>query len=372
MTSKADQLAGSAAFANARAAGSRRATFEASIGGGADEAASDLPITVISNNPDNPRDHLRNLEETEDSVRQVGVLLPIVVATVDAYLAKRPHRQGDVQAGASHIVVDGHRRLEAARRVGLATIPVRVDDARVATDETLLEAAFIANYHRDDMTELEEANALQQLVTFYGNQKQAAKRLGIPTATLSTKLSLLKLSPELQADLVTGVRRVEHVRNLGKLSPEEQRAKADERAATADRRRSAPVSAVAPTPAPEPTSASTDPVEPKIHGVNSEAEPPRGPAASVPAPAAPPRDRKAQGDEQATVRVVERPKPDEAITPVRQDAHAADGPWENWEALAEEIIKRMKPDHVRRLTVRLIAFNTDQAEAADAAARVND
>lgn len=372
MTSKADQLGGSAAFAGARAAGSRRATFEASIGGGGAEAVSDLPVTVISNNPDNPRDHLRNLEETEDSVRQVGVLLPIVVATVDAYLAKRPHRQGDIQAGASHIVVDGHRRLEAARRVGLATIPVRVDDARVATDETLLEAAFIANYHRDDMTELEEANALQQLVTFYGNQKQAAKRLGIPTATLSTKLSLLKLSPELQADLVTGVRKVEHVRNLGKLSPEEQKVKADERAAAADGRRSASASVLAPKPAPEPTPASADPVEPQIHGVNSEAEPPAVEAASVPAPAAPPRDREAKGDDQATARVVERRKPDEAIAPVRQDAPVADGPWEDWEALAEEIIKRMKPDHIRRLTVRLIAFNTDQAKAADAAARGSD
>lgn len=372
MTSKADQLAGSAAFAGARAAGTRRATFEASIGGGSTEAVSDLPVTVISNNPDNPRDHLRNLEETEDSVRQVGVLLPLVVATVDAYLAKRPHRQGDVQAGASHIVVDGHRRLEAARRVGLATIPVRVDDARVATDEALLEAAFIANYHRDDMTELEEANALQQLVAFYGNQKQAAKRLGIPTATLSTKLSLLKLSPELQADLVTGVRKVEHVRNLGKLSPEEQRAKADERAAAAEERRSASASAVAPKPTPEPTPTSAHPVEPKIHGVNSEAEPPTVPTASVPAPATPPRDRDAKGDDQATVRVVERPKPDEAITPVRQDAPAANGPWEDWEALAEEITKRMKPDHIRMLTVRLLAFNTDQTETSGATAGASE
>ncbi|GGP84268.1 hypothetical protein GCM10010247_67090 [Streptomyces calvus] len=72
--------------------------------------------------------------------------------------------------------------------MGLATIPVRVDDARVSTDETLLEAAFVANYHSDDMTDLEEAHALQQLVEYYGSQTKAAKRLGIPQATISSKL----------------------------------------------------------------------------------------------------------------------------------------------------------------------------------------
>ncbi|MFG2359451.1 ParB/RepB/Spo0J family partition protein [Streptomyces sp. NPDC048521] len=194
---------------------------------------TELPVTLISDNPDNPRNHLRNLDETVETVREVGIILPIVVATVDAYLRDRPDRANDLDDGAQYVVVDGHRRLEASRRVGLAVIPVRVDNARVATDETLLEAAFIANYHRDDMTDLEEAHALQQLVEYYGSQTKASKRLGIAQSTLASKLSLLKLTPELQKDLMTGERRVEHVRNLGKLSPEEQKAKADERAEVA-------------------------------------------------------------------------------------------------------------------------------------------
>ncbi|MEV7004106.1 ParB/RepB/Spo0J family partition protein [Streptomyces sp. NPDC093982] len=235
--SKADTLGNSSAFGAARTArSSRRTAINNAIGG--DEAASaaitELPLTLISDNPDNPRDHLRNLDETVQTVHEVGVLLPIIVATVDAYLRERPGRASDLDDGAKYLVIDGHRRLEAARRVGLATIPVRVDNARVATDEALLEAAFVANYHRDDMTDLEEAHALQALVDYYGNQTKASKRLGIPQATISTKLSLLKLSPELQKDLVSGTRTVEHVRNLGKLSPAEQKQKADERAA-ADR-----------------------------------------------------------------------------------------------------------------------------------------
>lgn len=83
------------------------------------------------------------------------------------------------------------------------------------------------------MTDLEEANALKSLVDYYGSQTKAAKRLGVPQATLSIKQSLLKLSPELHADLVAGTRKVEHVRNLGKLSPKEQQKKKDERAEAA-------------------------------------------------------------------------------------------------------------------------------------------
>lgn len=234
--SKADTLGSAPAFGAARGArSSRRNLIDQTIAGeeSTTAAITELPVTVISDNPDNPRDHLRNLDETVHSVHEVGIIIPIAVATVDAYLRNRPDRADELDAGAQYIVVDGHRRLEAARRVGMATIPVRVDNGRVATDETLLEAAFVANYHRDDMTDLEEAHALKTLVDYYGSQTRAAKRLGIPQNTISSKLSLLKLAPELQKDLVTGARKVEHVRNLGKLSPEDQKAKADERAETA-------------------------------------------------------------------------------------------------------------------------------------------
>lgn len=187
-------------------------------------------------NPDNPRNHLRNLEETVGSVREIGVVVPIVVATTDAYLRDRPERSGDLDEGAHYVVVDGHRRLEAARRAGLATIAVWVDDGRVSTDEALLETAFVANYHRDDRTDIEEAHALKQLVDYYGSQTKAARRVGLPQATISSKLSLLKLTPDLQKDLMTGTRRVERVRNLGKLPPDEQKARADERAEAARRK----------------------------------------------------------------------------------------------------------------------------------------
>ncbi|MFE4052914.1 ParB/RepB/Spo0J family partition protein [Streptomyces sp. YIM B13518] len=291
--SKADTLGSAPAFGAARGArSSRRNLIDKTIAGEESTAAAltELPVTLISDNPDNPRNHLRNLDETVQSVREVGIIIPIAVATVEAYLRNRPERAAELDAGAQYIVVDGHRRLEAARRVGMATIPVRVDNGRVATDEALLEAAFVANYHRDDMTDLEEAHALKGLVDYYGSQTKAAKRLGIPQNTISSKLSLLKLAPELQKDLVTGARKVEHVRNLGKLSPEEQRAKADERAESARRK-----AEVRPQEVVERSSGPAD-----YHGViipEAPAEPAAPPSPPLRPAAATPPDRREQAPE---------------------------------------------------------------------------
>jgi ParB family transcriptional regulator, chromosome partitioning protein len=281
--SKADQLGRGRSFGSAATArSSRRDAIEQTIHGGGVTPATltDLPVPIISENPDNPRNHLRALDETVESIRELGVILPIVVATVEAYLHDRPGRAGDLDDGAQYVVVDGHRRLEASRRVGLATIPVRVDNARVATDESLLEAAFVANYHRDDMTDLEEAHALQQLVEYYGSQTRASKRLGIAQGTISSKLSLLKLTPELQKDLMTGARTVEHVRNMGKLTPEEQVAKADERAAEARRK-----AQVLPEKPPEPTEREAGPAD--YHGVIIPEAAPAAQTAPAPVPPQP-------------------------------------------------------------------------------------
>lgn len=236
--SKADQLKTSASFGAARPVSARRSAIGAATGAptvGVPEP-TELPIAKISQNPDNPRDELREIDGLVQSIQELGIINAITVASITAYLKERPERAGELDEGATHLVVDGHRRLEAARRSGLTTIEVRVADERVATDESLLEAAFVANFHNDQMTDLEQAHALESLVTFYGSQSKAAKRLGISQPTISAKLSLLKLSPELQAELASGQRQVEHVRNLGKLSPEEQRAEADARAAAAQER----------------------------------------------------------------------------------------------------------------------------------------
>ncbi|MFD3570079.1 ParB/RepB/Spo0J family partition protein [Streptomyces sp. NPDC058667] len=239
--SKAKNLGAGASFAQARTISARRAA----IGAVTDTPTAgvpdptELPLHLISQNPDNPREELRELDGLADSIREIGLVNSITVATLDAYLAARPERAEDIDDGARYIVVDGHRRLEATRIAGVTTIRVSVNNNLVATDEGLLEAAFVANVHRDDMNPIEQAHALEKLVKFYGSQNKAAKRLGIAQSTISSKLSILDLDLELQADLVEGRRTIEHVRNLSKLTPEEQRAKADARAEAAEQKATA-------------------------------------------------------------------------------------------------------------------------------------
>lgn len=312
-------------------------------------ALNELPVTVISDNPDNPRNHLRALDETVETVRELGVILPIVVATVEAYLHDRPDRAADLDEGAQYVVVDGHRRLEASRRVGLATIPVRVDNARVATDESLLEAAFVANYHRDDMTDLEEAHALQQLVEYYGSQTKAAKRLGIPQATISSKLSLLKLSPELQKDLMTGERSVEHVRNLGKLAPEEQKAKADERAQTARQRTE---TRARPEPAVEREAGPAD-----YHGVIIPDRAAPEPAPTAPVVATPPADSTPREDAPQAGERVPEPREETATagpTPA-EERRLVKFPYNDGLAACGFLIQRMPAEEFVAMMPGLIA-----------------
>ncbi|MEV3993920.1 ParB/RepB/Spo0J family partition protein [Streptomyces sp. NPDC049837] len=237
--SKAKNLGPGASFGQARPVSARRAAIGAATAAptvGVPDP-TELPVGLISQNPDNPREELRDLEGLAESIREIGLINAITVATVDAYLSERPDRASEIEEGARYIVVDGHRRLAAARLAEARTIKVSVDNDLVSTDESLLEAAFVANVHRDDMNPLEQAHALRKLVEFYGSQNKAAKRLGIAQSTISSKLSILDLDPQLQADLVAGHRKIEHVRNLSKLSPAEQVREADARAAAASERK---------------------------------------------------------------------------------------------------------------------------------------
>ncbi|WP_329030911.1 MULTISPECIES: ParB/RepB/Spo0J family partition protein [unclassified Streptomyces] len=226
--SKEEQLGASSSFARAGKARSvRRQLTDQAFGTG---DPNELPLSEISANPDNPRETLGDVSGMAASLAEIGQVQAITVASVEAYLRDRPERASELEPGASYVVVDGHRRLAGAHAAGLATIKVSVDDARVTTDEALLEAAFVANAQRENLSDLEEAAALKTLVAFYGSQHKAARRLGVTQPYISQRLSLLDLDPELQADLEAGRRKVEHVRGLGKHSPQEQRQLADTRA----------------------------------------------------------------------------------------------------------------------------------------------
>lgn len=237
MSSKADRLGRGSSFASAPRISARRAAIAAATDAPTEGTVKqEFRLDLISYNPDNPRESLRGIQEMADTLESVGQTTAVTLATVEAYLKERPGRARELKPGALWVMVDGHRRMAGAELLEWATLRAIVDDAQVSTDERLLEAAFIANTQRDDMTEIEQAEALRKLVAFHGSQSKTAKRLGISQAVISQRLSLLGLSPELQADLNAGKRTVEQVRGLAKLSPQEQKEKADDRRAAAARK----------------------------------------------------------------------------------------------------------------------------------------
>ncbi|MFI6689265.1 ParB/RepB/Spo0J family partition protein [Streptomyces sp. NPDC050485] len=236
--SAAARVGPSTSFSNAARATSLRGQLIANVTGtNPPQHAPVLPVELISENPDNPRETLGDLSGLASSLAEVGQVQAITVASVAAYLEGRPGRQGELKAGAEYVVVDGHRRLAAAQEANFTDIKVTFDDSFAATDEALLEAAFVANAQKESLSDLEYATALKKLVDFYGSQGKAAKRLGLSQPNISQKLSLLALTPALQADLESGKRKIEHVRGLARLAPEEQQEAADRRAREADERK---------------------------------------------------------------------------------------------------------------------------------------
>lgn len=360
--SKAKNLGAGSSFTQARPISARRAAIGAATNAptaGVPDP-TELPLNQISQNPDNPRDELRNIDGLADSIREIGLVNAITIATIDAYLVERPDRADDLDDGARFIVIDGHRRLEASRRAGAATIRVSVDNALVTTDESLLEAAFVANVHRDDMDPLDEAQALRKLVEFYGSQNKAAKRLGIAQSTISSKLSILDLDPHLQADLVAGRRKIEHVRNLSKLAPDEQRQQADARAAASERKRSAPRDLSRrdnphqdpPTPREHSPAASEASVELSRRDSSTINEPPvRSVPDEVPGPRSEPTKPSAEPS------WTEPPPGETGVVDIRRVTKM---PWHDGNRVAEIVLEKMDLAQRMILAQRLLAEETDQ------------
>jgi len=163
--------------------------------GGLDE----LLLASIKPNRFQPRDHFDEeaLGLLADSIREVGVLQPVLV---------RPVGEGEYE------LIAGERRWRAARRVGLQTIPALV---RETDDAAALEHALVENLHRDNLNPLEEAAAYQQLIEDFGlTHDEVAARVGRSRATVSNTLRLMQLPPAIQKTLQDGKLTMGHARAL--------------------------------------------------------------------------------------------------------------------------------------------------------------
>ncbi|MDX3762779.1 ParB/RepB/Spo0J family partition protein [Streptomyces sp. AK02-04a] len=198
--SKADQLGAGRFGGSVRPVSARRQAVAAATGVPTDGIAppTELPPDRISLNPDNPRSTLGDLTDLAGSLTTHGQKQAITVMNRDAYIKANPDRESDLEPDTTHVVVDGSSRLAAAREAQLATVKVMVSDDQGTNSEELLESALVANIHRQDLPELDEARALQRLLSIYGSQTALAKRLHRSQGWVSQRLALLNLAPELQ------------------------------------------------------------------------------------------------------------------------------------------------------------------------------
>ncbi|MCT9819473.1 ParB/RepB/Spo0J family partition protein [Microbacterium sp. W1N] len=154
---------------------------------------------AIVPNPRQPRTHfdVDDLAELVHSVREFGVLQPVVVRTNEE--------------GAYELIM-GERRTRAAREAGLTAIPAILRDT---TDENLLRDALLENLHRSQLNPLEEASAYQQLLDDFGiTQEELAGRIGRSRPQISNTIRLLKLPVPVQQRVAAGVLSAGHARAI--------------------------------------------------------------------------------------------------------------------------------------------------------------
>ncbi|MEU9617302.1 ParB/RepB/Spo0J family partition protein [Streptomyces sp. NPDC048209] len=220
-----------------------RARSEALDATGRVRRASSAPVSSIVFNPLNPRKTVdsESIDELAESLTRRQVV-PVTVVSRGAFLDAHPD-QADAIGEADFVALDGNRRLLAAQQAGLKTLRVDLNDDLVSRASDMVEAALVANAHREDVSPFEEAQAIEQLLetVYEGNQAAVARALGKSRAWVGQRLALLHLSPELQEQAGAGELAIEDARRIGaearsgKITPAEQleRAEAAKQAAAA-------------------------------------------------------------------------------------------------------------------------------------------
>ncbi|NOY07634.1 MAG: ParB/RepB/Spo0J family partition protein [Spirochaetes bacterium] len=170
-------------------------------------AVNEVSPDSLSANPYQPRQDFDedNLNELADSIKQKGILQPVLV---------EPAGEG------KYIIIAGERRVRAAKIAGLKRIPVIV---KQFSDEEKLEIALIENIQREDLSPIEEAYAYKRLIDISGlNQEEIAGKVGRKRSTVANALRLLKLPASIQDALGRGRITSGHARALLMIGDKEK------------------------------------------------------------------------------------------------------------------------------------------------------
>lgn len=174
---------------------------------------AEIPLDEIRVNPNQPRKLFDDaaLDELADSIRQNGLIQPIVV-----------RRHGD-----GYEIVAGERRYQASRRAGLTTVPAIVRDV---SDEDMLKIALIENLQREDLNPIETAMGYHRLIEENGlRQQDLADLLSRSRSSIANSLRLLEMPEGIQELLRAGKLTPGHARAILSVDGEENRMSLAER-----------------------------------------------------------------------------------------------------------------------------------------------
>lgn len=173
------------------------------------DSVVELKINDISPNSEQPRKRFNEeaLQELADSIKENGVIQPIIVA----------------KRGTGYRIVAGERRWRASRLAGLKVIPAIVRDL---TDQQTMEQALIENIQRQDLNPLEEAFAMDNLMKEHGlTQESLAKKLGKSRPAIANTLRLMNIDESLQDFIRNGDLSAGHARALLAITDKEEQKK---------------------------------------------------------------------------------------------------------------------------------------------------
>ncbi len=165
----------------------------------------EIPADYIRPNPSQPRKsfHDDGIEELSESIRQVGLIQPLVVRRMDGH----------------YELVAGERRLRACKLLGMSEIPCLVQQDVFEEDSAMM--ALVENLQRENLHYLEEAECYATLIsTFNLTQEELAQRLGRSQSSIANKLRVLRLSPDVKKAMTQARMTERHARTLLRIRDE--------------------------------------------------------------------------------------------------------------------------------------------------------
>lgn len=177
--------------------------------GASKDGVNEVSVEQIQSNPHQPRQNFdqASLEELVDSIKEHGILQPLIVLPVKS----------------GYQLIAGERRLRAAKMLGLKKVPVVV---RSATEQQKLELAIVENVQRQNLSPIERALSYQSLVDeFSMTQEEVAKKVGQSRAAVANTLRLLSLPEHMRKSLLEGRITEGHAKALLSVTDEKKRDK---------------------------------------------------------------------------------------------------------------------------------------------------